>query len=91
MVYVPLKYFKGIRFDVIYFPQCMFNRCFQMFLQHVLIVVKVIVAALIPDEPEWVRKKRAHMQYTSMQALRQQVSIIAVHSLCYFKTNDTDR
>uniref|UniRef100_A0A3Q2ZGS7 Anoctamin n=1 Tax=Hippocampus comes TaxID=109280 RepID=A0A3Q2ZGS7_HIPCM len=49
--------------------------------EHVLIVVKVIVAALIPDEPEWVRKKRAHMQYTSMQALRQQVSTIAVHSL----------
>ncbi|XP_061677427.1 anoctamin-10 isoform X2 [Syngnathoides biaculeatus] len=40
--------------------------------EHVLIIVKVIVAALIPDEPDWIRKKRAHMQYTSMQALRQQ-------------------
>ncbi|XP_077372541.1 anoctamin-10 isoform X2 [Festucalex cinctus] len=40
--------------------------------EHVLIIVKVIVAALIPDEPGWVQKKRAHMQYKSMQALRQQ-------------------
>ncbi|XP_077423506.1 anoctamin-10 isoform X2 [Vanacampus margaritifer] len=40
--------------------------------EHVLIIVKVIVAALIPDEPDWVRKKLAHMQYKSMQALRQQ-------------------
>ncbi|XP_061631223.1 anoctamin-10 [Phyllopteryx taeniolatus] len=40
--------------------------------EHVLIIVKVIVAALIPDEPDWIRKKKAHMQYTSMQALRQQ-------------------
>ncbi|XP_049578607.1 anoctamin-10 isoform X2 [Syngnathus scovelli] len=39
--------------------------------EHVLIIVKVTVAALIPDEPDWITKKKARMQYTSMQALRQ--------------------
>uniref|UniRef100_A0A096LTC7 Anoctamin n=1 Tax=Poecilia formosa TaxID=48698 RepID=A0A096LTC7_POEFO len=43
--------------------------------EHVLILVKVIMAALIPDEPDWIRKKREHIEYTSMQALRQQVRI----------------
>uniref|UniRef100_A0A3Q2R1T8 Anoctamin n=1 Tax=Fundulus heteroclitus TaxID=8078 RepID=A0A3Q2R1T8_FUNHE len=42
--------------------------------EHVLILVKVIMAALIPDEPDWIRKKREHIEYTSMQALRQQVN-----------------
>ncbi|MED6259913.1 hypothetical protein ATANTOWER_014930 [Ataeniobius toweri] len=40
--------------------------------EHVLILAKVIMAALIPDEPDWIRKKREHIEYTSMQALRQQ-------------------
>nr|XP_057931681.1 anoctamin-10 [Doryrhamphus excisus]XP_057931682.1 anoctamin-10 [Doryrhamphus excisus] len=40
--------------------------------EHVLIVVKLIMAAVIPDEPEWIRKKRAHIEFTSMQALKQQ-------------------
>ncbi|XP_061578497.1 anoctamin-10 [Cololabis saira] len=40
--------------------------------EHVLILVKVIMAALIPDEPDWIRKKREHIEYMSMQALRQQ-------------------
>ncbi|XP_027127904.1 anoctamin-10 isoform X2 [Larimichthys crocea] len=40
--------------------------------EHVLILVKVILAVLIPDEPDWIRKKREHIEYTSMQALRQQ-------------------
>ncbi|XP_017290161.1 anoctamin-10 [Kryptolebias marmoratus] len=40
--------------------------------EHLLILVKVILAALIPDEPGWIRKKREHIEYTSMQALRQQ-------------------
>ncbi|KAM6937091.1 anoctamin-10 [Xenentodon cancila] len=40
--------------------------------EHVLILVKLIMAALIPDEPDWIRKKREHIAYTSMQALRQQ-------------------
>lgn len=43
-------------------------------LQHVLIIVKLILAFLIPDEPEWVRQKRERIEYTSMQALKQQVS-----------------
>uniref|UniRef100_A0A3B4TDJ6 Anoctamin n=1 Tax=Seriola dumerili TaxID=41447 RepID=A0A3B4TDJ6_SERDU len=40
--------------------------------EHVLILVKVILAVLIPDEPDWIRKKREHIEYTSMQALKQQ-------------------
>lgn len=43
-------------------------------LQHVLILVKVVLRVLIPDEPDWIRKKREHIEYTSMQALREQVN-----------------
>uniref|UniRef100_A0A3Q0RB70 Anoctamin n=1 Tax=Amphilophus citrinellus TaxID=61819 RepID=A0A3Q0RB70_AMPCI len=42
--------------------------------EHVLILVKFIMAALIPDEPDWVKKKREHIEYTSMQALKEQQS-----------------
>ncbi|XP_070829307.1 anoctamin-10 isoform X2 [Chaetodon trifascialis] len=42
--------------------------------EHVLILVKVVLAVLIPDEPDWIRKKREHIEYTSMQALRQQLT-----------------
>lgn len=42
-------------------------------LQHVLILVKLILRVLIPDEPAWIRKKREHIEFTSMQALKQQV------------------
>ncbi|KAM9853881.1 anoctamin-10 isoform 1-T2 [Aulostomus maculatus] len=40
--------------------------------EHVLILVKVVLAFLIPDEPDWIKKKREHIEYTSMQALGQQ-------------------
>ncbi|XP_054475746.1 anoctamin-10 [Anoplopoma fimbria] len=40
--------------------------------EHVLILVKVVLAVLIPDEPDWVRKKKEHIEFTSMQALREQ-------------------
>ncbi|XP_068459931.1 anoctamin-10 [Clinocottus analis] len=40
--------------------------------EHVLILVKVVLAVLIPDEPGWVRKKREHIEFSSMQALREQ-------------------
>uniref|UniRef100_A0A8P4G8H6 Anoctamin n=1 Tax=Dicentrarchus labrax TaxID=13489 RepID=A0A8P4G8H6_DICLA len=54
--------------------------------EHVLILVKVVLAVLIPDEPDWIRKKREHIEYTSMQALRQQgelksASIITGYSM----------
>lgn len=39
--------------------------------EHVLILVKVIVAVLIPDEPDWIRKKIERMEYKSIQALKQ--------------------
>lgn len=40
--------------------------------EHILILLKVVLAVLIPDEPDWIRKKREHIEYKSMQALRQQ-------------------
>ncbi|KAF0040943.1 hypothetical protein F2P81_006841 [Scophthalmus maximus] len=40
--------------------------------EHVLILVKVILSVLIPDEPDWIRKKREHIEFTSMEALKQQ-------------------
>lgn len=40
--------------------------------EHVLILIKVVLSVLIPDEPDWIRKKKEHIEYTSMQALRQQ-------------------
>lgn len=40
--------------------------------EHVLILVKVVLSVLIPDEPDWIRKKREHIEFTSMQALREQ-------------------
>uniref|UniRef100_G3NG32 Anoctamin n=1 Tax=Gasterosteus aculeatus aculeatus TaxID=481459 RepID=G3NG32_GASAC len=42
--------------------------------EHVLILVKVVISVLIPDEPDWVRKKMEHIEFTSMQALREQRS-----------------
>lgn len=49
--------------------------CFQ----HVLFLVKFIIAVVIPDEPYWIRKKREHMEYASMWALRQMVSLSCTH------------
>uniref|UniRef100_A0A8C6VUP8 Anoctamin n=1 Tax=Nothobranchius furzeri TaxID=105023 RepID=A0A8C6VUP8_NOTFU len=43
--------------------------------EHLLILVKVIIAALIPDEPNWIRKKKEQWEYKSMQALRQQSTL----------------
>lgn len=40
--------------------------------EHVLILIKVVLAVVIPDEPDWIRKRREHIEYTSMLALRQQ-------------------
>ncbi|XP_028843365.1 anoctamin-10 isoform X2 [Denticeps clupeoides] len=40
--------------------------------EHVLILVKMILAFMIPDEPDWVRIKREQIEFNSMQALSQQ-------------------
>ncbi|XP_047451531.1 anoctamin-10 [Mugil cephalus] len=40
--------------------------------EHILILIKLVMAVLIPDEPDWIRKKKEHIEYMSMQALRQQ-------------------
>ncbi|XP_033823655.1 anoctamin-10 [Periophthalmus magnuspinnatus] len=41
-------------------------------IEHVLILVKTVLAIVIPDEPGWITKKRLHIEFKSMQALRQQ-------------------
>ncbi|XP_056138107.1 anoctamin-10 [Lampris incognitus] len=40
--------------------------------EHVLIVIKMILAFLIPDEPQWVKSKREQFEFRSMLALGQQ-------------------
>ncbi|KAL0968244.1 hypothetical protein UPYG_G00264250 [Umbra pygmaea] len=45
---------------------------FAILVEHVLILVKMILAFMIPDEPDWVRIKREQMEFYSMQALGQQ-------------------
>ncbi|XP_062403269.1 anoctamin-10 isoform X2 [Sardina pilchardus] len=40
--------------------------------EHILIVVKLVVAFLIPDEPDWLRIKREKIEFHSMRALGQQ-------------------
>ncbi|KAL1247372.1 hypothetical protein QQF64_022748 [Cirrhinus molitorella] len=40
--------------------------------EHVLIIVKMILALMIPDEPDWVRIKREQIEYHSMQAFKKQ-------------------
>lgn len=44
-----------------------------LFLQHVLIVVKMILAFVIPDEPEWVQIKKQQIEYRTILALKEQV------------------
>ncbi|KAK6320335.1 anoctamin-10 [Coregonus clupeaformis] len=45
---------------------------FAILVEHVLILVKMILAFMIPDEPDWVRIKREQIEFHSMQALGQQ-------------------
>lgn len=65
---------------------CAFSQHFYffVFLQHVLIIVKIILVFLIPDEPEWVRQKRERIEYISMQALKQQVCPIQYRCILSF-------
>lgn len=49
------------------------NSVVFLFLQHVLIVVKLILAFVIPDEPDWVNIKRQQIEYYSMKALKKLV------------------
>ncbi|CAL8263405.1 unnamed protein product [Merluccius merluccius] len=41
-------------------------------LEHLLILFKMLLAILIPDEPDWIRVKREQNEFKSMQALGQQ-------------------
>ncbi|XP_030643324.1 anoctamin-10 [Chanos chanos] len=45
---------------------------FAIMVEHVLIVVKLILAFMIPDEPEWVKIDREKIEYHSLKALNQQ-------------------
>ncbi|XP_072290469.1 anoctamin-10 [Eucyclogobius newberryi] len=44
-------------------------------MEHVLILVKVVLAVLIPDEPGWIQKKRLHIEFKSRQALGLQTAV----------------
>ncbi|TSQ92625.1 Anoctamin-10 [Bagarius yarrelli] len=48
---------------------------FIIMVEHVLIVVKLILAFIIPDEPDWVRIKREQIEYCTMKALKAQDSV----------------
>lgn len=65
----------GNKGSIIFNHTCVFSSLFYpcVCLQHVLIIVKLILRVLIPDEPGWIRKKREHIEFMSMQALKQQV------------------
>ncbi|KAA0724532.1 Anoctamin-10 Transmembrane protein 16K [Triplophysa tibetana] len=45
---------------------------FAVIVEHVLIGAKMILAFIIPDEPDWVRIKREQIEFHSMQALKKQ-------------------
>lgn len=45
---------------------------FAVIIEHVLIAAKMILAFIIPDEPDWVRIKREQIEFHSMQALKKQ-------------------
>lgn len=36
--------------------------------------MKLLLSVLIPDEPDWIRKKRERIEFKSLQALREQVN-----------------
>lgn len=61
-------------------------------MQHLLILVKLLLSVLIPDEPDWIRKKREHIEFKSLQALREQVgqqACSASRQFCLFLTRLT--
>ncbi|XP_026991433.1 anoctamin-10 [Tachysurus fulvidraco] len=45
---------------------------FFIMVEHILIIVKMILAFIIPDEPDWVRIKKEKIEYCSMLALKEQ-------------------
>ncbi|XP_066505745.1 anoctamin-10 [Hoplias malabaricus] len=45
---------------------------YAVIVEHVLIIVKLILAFMIPDEPDWVRIQREKIEYRSMKAASQQ-------------------
>ncbi|XP_036399736.1 anoctamin-10 [Megalops cyprinoides] len=45
---------------------------FAILVEHVLILIKMILAFAIPDEPDWVRIKREEIEYHSLQAFNRQ-------------------
>uniref|UniRef100_A0A8C4Z0U7 Anoctamin n=1 Tax=Gadus morhua TaxID=8049 RepID=A0A8C4Z0U7_GADMO len=53
-------------------------------MEHLLIMIKMVLAKLIPDEPDWIRVKREQNEFISMQALGQQVN---THSLTHSHTS----
>ncbi|XP_064191976.1 anoctamin-10 [Anguilla rostrata] len=44
---------------------------FAILVEHVLILIKMILAFVIPDEPDWVRRKRDEIEFRSLHALNE--------------------
>ena len=49
-------------------------------LQHILILFKMVLAFMIPDEPDWIRVKREQVEFRSLQALGQQVWLLTLET-----------
>ena len=49
-------------------------------LQHILILIKMVLAFMIPDEPDWIREKREQIEFRSLQALGQQVWLLTLET-----------
>ncbi|KAM9470538.1 anoctamin-10 isoform 1-T2 [Clarias gariepinus] len=45
---------------------------FFILVEHVLIVAKLILAFIIPDEPDWIQIKKQQIEYRTMKALKEQ-------------------
>ncbi|KAK3536185.1 hypothetical protein QTP70_034976 [Hemibagrus guttatus] len=45
---------------------------FFILVEHILIIMKMILAFIIPDEPDWVRIKMQQIEYCTMLALKEQ-------------------
>ncbi|KAK3565135.1 hypothetical protein QTP86_034392 [Hemibagrus guttatus] len=48
---------------------------FFILVEHILIIMKMILAFIIPDEPDWVRIKMQQIEYCTMLALKEQVKL----------------
>nr|XP_014353638.1 PREDICTED: anoctamin-10-like [Latimeria chalumnae] len=48
---------------------------FTIVVEHALLVLKTVIAFVIPDEPDWVKLKVAQIEYRSLNALKRKVAV----------------